>query len=237
MKKLNPEDLVIYEGADYLVINKPPYLSTLEDRTDPRSALMMVRQLYPEAQVCHRIDKETSGALLFSKHNDAYRHAALQFEHRSIYKGYHALVTGLTAMEMELVNQPLRILGSGKVFVDKNRGKEASTAFTTIKNYKKHSLIRCEPLSGRTHQIRVHLAFLGTPIVGDGLYGGQGLYLSSIKTKYLQKNDREEQPLMKRFALHARSLSFKGLEGEKIEIEANYPKDFQVLINQLERNV
>jgi 23S rRNA pseudouridine955/2504/2580 synthase len=87
------------------------------------------------------------------------------------------------------------------------------------------------------HQIRIHLAFLKAPITGDEVYGGKLFYVSSIKRKFNLKKMSEEQPLMKRMALHAFSLEFALLDGEKKLAEAPYPKDFQALIRQLSENL
>jgi len=96
--------------------------------------------------------------------------------------------------------------------------------------------VECCPVTGRMHQIRVHLAELNAPIVGDEFYGGSPFYLSGIKKKYNLKKDSVENPLIQRFALHAYKLSLASIDGAKYEFEAPYPKDFRVLVEQLEKN-
>lgn len=236
MKKIKIEDFVVFENDDYLAINKPPFLSTLEDRNDRYNALGLVREICPEAKVCHRIDKETSGVLLFAKNLPAYSFAASQFEKRKVYKEYHAVVEGAVSIEGAEVNEPIRLLGNGKVCVDRLEGKPAMTKFETIRIFKKHTLLKCMPHTGRMHQIRLHVASKGTPIVGDEMYGGMPFYLSSIKQKFSLKKNTEEEPLIKRFALHAFRLGFSAPDQQEISIQADYPKDFKVLLKQLERN-
>ncbi|WP_242926744.1 RluA family pseudouridine synthase [Pontibacter vulgaris] len=230
------KDLIIHEDEDYLVVNKPPFLSTLEDRTPNTTHLLkLAKQYNPELQACHRLDKDTSGCLVFAKHPEAYRHLAMQFEHRGVYKVYHAVAWGTHKFEDELVSRSI-LAGAKGVAKLTPQGKPAETYFTTLENYSRHTLIECMPVTGRLHQIRVHLAYLKAPIVSDELYGGEHLYLSSLKRKFNLKNQTEEQPLIKRFALHSHTIGFKQLNDEPIKIEAPYPKDFAVLVKQLRQH-
>ncbi|GAB3198723.1 23S rRNA pseudouridine955/2504/2580 synthase [Pontibacter aydingkolensis] len=227
------KDLIIFENEDYVVVNKPPFLATLEDRTPNTTNLLKIaRQYNPDLQACHRLDKDTSGCLVFAKNAEAYRHLAMQFEHREVYKVYHAVVWGVHKFEDQLVNKSI-LAGAKGVAKLTPQGKSAETYFTTVENYARHSLIECVPVTGRLHQIRVHLASLGAPIVSDELYGGEHLYLSSLKRKFNLKKETEEQPLIKRFALHSFNIGFTLLNGEPVKIEAPYPKDFAVLVKQL----
>jgi 23S rRNA pseudouridine955/2504/2580 synthase len=160
----------------------------------------------------------------------------MQFEHREVRKRYHAVVEGVHNFEDISVYLPILALRDGMVKIDRQQGKIAETIFNTLKVYKNHSLVECQPITGRMHQIRIHLTCLKAPIVSDELYGGSMLYLSSLKKKFNLKQDTEEQPIMKRVALHAHSLSFSLINGEPITIIAPYPKDLEVLIKQLEKN-
>jgi RluA family pseudouridine synthase len=237
MKYPNFKDLILFENEDYFVINKPPFLATLEDRTPNSTNILRLAKAYdPEAQVGHRLDKETSGALAIARNPEAYRHLAIQFEKREVTKVYHAVVWGLHQFHELLVDKPLASSAKGVAKISRE-GKDAQTYFETIQTYRQHSLIDCRPVTGRLHQIRVHLASLGAPIVSDGLYGGEELYLSSLKRKFKLKNETEEQPLIKRFALHAAELQFALLNGEPLKVTAPYPKDMAVLVKQLEQNL
>ncbi|NVJ86370.1 MAG: RNA pseudouridine synthase [Algoriphagus sp.] len=234
MKKVDFQKLILFENEDYLVINKPPYLSSLDDRHEAQNILDLAKDYSADAQLCHRLDKETSGCLVIAKNPAAYRHLAIQFENRKVNKIYHAVVEGIKEYEQLLVDRNLVASAKGVAKVSKE-GKPAQTVFNTLKTYRAHSLIECKPITGRLHQIRIHLAYLKSPICGDELYGGRPLYLSSLKRRFNLKKDTEELPIMQRVSLHAYSIEFEGLDGKKIFIEAPYPKDFQVLIHQLEK--
>lgn len=230
------KSLIIKENEDYIFINKPPHLSTLADRHENTTILSLAKAYDDDIQICHRLDKETSGVLLLAKNAEAYRNAAIQFEKRRVKKIYHAIADGIHDFEHQIVNLPLHITSSGYVKISHKRGKEAKTEFNTLEAFKKHTLVECLPESGRMHQIRVHLASLKASISGDEQYGGNPLLLSSIKSKYNIGKKTEEQPIIKRFALHARYIALKNVKGEPIECEAPYPKDFEVALKQLKKN-
>jgi len=234
-KSKNFKQWIVFENDDYLVINKPPYVSTLADRKGAVSVLELAKKYFSGCQVCHRLDKETSGALLLSKHSEAYKHANSQFADRTVEKAYHAVADGLHELKELVIDKSLHISASGKVKVSKN-GKSSTTIVTTLQTYKKHSLVECKPVTGRMHQIRVHMASIDAALVADETYGGQQLFLSSIKRGYRPKPETAERPIMARVALHAYSLKFAGLDGEILKIECPYPKDFQTVLNQLEKN-
>lgn len=229
-------ELILYEDDHYIILNKPPFISSLEDRHDQLNILSIVRGYVDAAQLCHRLDKETSGVLVVAKHNDAYKFMAANFEKRKVKKVYHAVVDGIHEFKQDQIEESIFVLPKGVVRIDRRLGKKSLTIVSTLKAFRKHSLIKCEPVTGRMHQIRIHLASRGAPITGDAEYGGQPFYLSSIKRKYNIGKYQEEKPLLSRFALHAVSIAFESIDGKKIAVEAPYPKDFQALITQLEKN-
>lgn len=236
MKKHSVTDLILWEDNDFIAVNKPPFLSTLVDRTDPVNLLALVRGYCETAQACHRLDKDTSGLIVFAKNPEAYRHMSMQFEHRKVEKIYHAIVDGVHDFKQHLVDAPILAAPDGIVKISKRDGKPAQTYFTTLVAYRQHSLIECRPITGRMHQIRIHLSVLNASITGDEQYGGKPLYLSAIKRGFNLKKNTEEEPLMKRMALHAKSLIFNSMKEESLTLDAPYPKDFQALIRQLEAN-
>src|SRR5690349_22533791 len=95
VQKIKFEDIVLFENDNYVVVNKPAFIATLEDRNEPLNLLGLARQYYPDAQVCHRLDKETSGALAIARNPEAYRNLSIQFEKREVTKVYHAVADGL----------------------------------------------------------------------------------------------------------------------------------------------
>lgn len=233
--QLSIPDILLFENEDYFVVNKPPYISTLEDRVDKVNLLKLAKEYSDDTQACHRLDKDTSGVLAFAKNPEAYRHLSMQFEHRQVTKIYHAIVDGIHRFQDQLVDAPILKQDDGVVKLSR-QGKEAQTYFTSLKSYRYHTLLECKPITGRMHQIRIHLASLKASISGDEQYGGKPVMLSQLKRTFNLKKFTEEQPLSKRMALHAFSLEFALLNGERNTFEAPYPKDMQALLRQLELN-
>lgn len=238
--KLNFESLIVFENDDYILINKPPRVASLDERTPDKSGqsiLRLAKAYHADSQLGHRLDKETSGILAIAKNPEAYRHLAMQFEHREVAKRYHAVVNGLHDFDGISVYLPISPVKDGTaVRIDREKGKVAETIFNTLKAYKRHTLVECMPVTGRMHQIRVHLMCLKAPIVNDPTYGGEPIFLSQIKRKFNLKQDTEEQPLIQRVALHAYSLTFNLLNSEPATFVAPYPKDFDTVVKQLEKN-
>ncbi|WPZ10864.1 MULTISPECIES: RluA family pseudouridine synthase [Roseivirga] len=233
--KLDFKSLVLFEDDNFLVANKPPYISSLDDRNNDVNLQMLAKRYDESLSACHRLDKETSGCLLFAKNAEAYRHASIQFEKRTVDKVYHAFVNGIHEFRNLKVELPILSLNKGSVVID-FKGKPATTIFNTLEVYKRHSLIECRPETGRMHQIRIHLSKKEAPIINDPLYGGAPLFLSEIKKKFNLGKYEEEQPLIKRFALHAFALSFRSLNNEEVTVQAGYPKDLRVIEKQLKAN-
>ena len=234
--KITFRDLLLYEDEDYLLINKPPSISTLEDRHEPVNILKLAREYVAAAQVCHRLDKDTSGVLAIAKNPEAYRHMSIQFEKRLVTKVYHAVVDGIHQFIDTLVDQPILKLDDGVVKISRREGKAAQTFFTSLVPYRRHTLLECRPVTGRMHQIRIHLATLNAPITGDETYGGKPFLLSEVKRRFNLKKQTDEQPIMKRMALHAYGLRFNDMREVPRWVEAPYPKDFAALVRQLESN-
>ena len=188
--------------------------------------------------IVHRLDKETSGALLLARTAQAHRQLNNQFENRRVRKVYHALVVGIPEWEETRAEQPLRVNGDRRhrTVVDAERGKRAETLLKVLERFGGYSLVEARPETGRTHQIRAHLAALGHPLVGDGLYGSnEGLYLSDLKPGFSEERVGE-RALMVRVGLHAWSLKFTYPgSGENRTIAAPYPKDFNGALRQLRK--
>lgn len=237
MKYPSFKDLILFENDDYIVVNKPPFIASLDERggSGEVNILRLARQYSPDAQVCHRLDKETSGAIIIAKTPEAYRSVSMQFERRKVDKTYHAVVDGQFTFKDLFIDLPILNDGNKSVTIDRKEGKRAETIFNTIKHYRHYTLVECKPITGRMHQIRIHLATQRAAIAGDDMYRGKPVFLSSLKKGYRLSKDEEEQPILKRFALHARHVIFKGMDGKEIVIEAPYPKDFATLIKLLDK--
>lgn len=227
-------DIIIHDTPDYTVVNKPPFVSSLDDRNDTTNLLALARRESEDYQICHRLDKETSGIVVFAKNGDAYRSFAMQLQERAVKKVYHAVVSGLHQFEDFEADEPLYTT-SNKSRVDFRAGKPSLTLVKTLEHFKKHTLLKCFPVTGRMHQIRAHLTYQEAPILSDQLYGGSPSFLSELKKNYNHKQWEEERPLIDRVALHSCQIAFKGLAGDIIEAEAPYPKDFSVLIKLLRK--
>ncbi len=228
-------DLILFEDDDVMVVNKPANMSTLDDRSTFEPNLLRITKNYLEdAQICHRLDKETSGCVIIAKNPETYRAISMQFEHRQIDKTYHAVVHGNHQFHELEVNLPILNQGKDNVKIDRE-GKPALTYFTSLHHFKNFTLVKCKPVTGRMHQIRIHLATQRAVIAGDVMYGGQFPMLSSIKKKFRMAKNEEEQPIMKRFALHAHQVSFLKNDQQKVTITAPYPKDLDVFIKLLHK--
>ena len=235
MNKWKLKDLTIEEHEDFIIVNKPPYLSTLEDRNDPLNVLALAKSNYADAQVCHRLDKETSGLLVIAKNNDFYKYFSNLLEQREVTKMYHAIVEGRHELDEIELDKPI-YTSSNRSRIDFQLGKPSLTLVTTVEIFKQHTLLACMPFTGRLHQIRVHLADAGFPICGDVAYGGNSIYLSRFKKNYHIGKNQLERPLMPRFSLHAAGLSFLSPQGENLTFKAPYPKDMQATLRQLTKN-
>jgi len=231
-------DLILFENDDIIVVNKPPFISSLDERGEGSSEISMLRlakAYWDDAQICHRLDKETSGALIFAKNPEAYRSVSMQFEKRKVKKVYHAVIDGTHTFDNLLVDLPILNVGKGSVTISRQEGKRAETWFQSLKYYKHYTLVECRPITGRMHQIRIHLATQRASIAGDEMYKGEPVFLSKIKRKYHLGKDQEELPIMKRFALHAYEVTFRINPETEVTIHAPYPKDFETLLKLLDK--
>jgi 23S rRNA pseudouridine955/2504/2580 synthase/23S rRNA pseudouridine1911/1915/1917 synthase len=229
----------IYEDDRIIALNKPAGFLTLPDRYD-RSAPSLVRLLesvYENIFVVHRIDKETSGTIIFAKDAEAHKMLNEQFMEHSLQKVYHTVVRGSFNKEEIEVDIPIMANPAGKaMMVPSARGKYALTILRPLEKYRLASLLECNLITGRQHQIRVHCSTIGYPLLVDSLYSEVSEFnLSSIKKRFnLRKND-VEVPVIKRLTLHSYSLKFEHPDGNEMKLIAEYPKDFSVLVNILRK--
>jgi RluA family pseudouridine synthase len=238
--KLKPEKLVVWTDEYLLAINKPSGLPSLPDGYDPDAphVRMIMEETFGPLWIVHRLDRETSGLLLLARSSDAHRHLNMQFASRQTEKIYHAIVHGSPEWDENRISLPLRPDAdrAHRTLVDHRSGKSAITDLRVLNRYGPYSLVKARPETGRTHQIRVHLAASGHPIVSDALYGDdKPLFLSQVKSDY-RPGKGEERPLLARLGLHAFSLSFKHpITKEIIELVSPYSKDFGAVVTQLSK--
>ncbi len=235
---LAPE--ILYEDSHLVVVNKPAGILTIPDRWNKTkiSLLGTMREtLSSSLRLVHRLDKETSGLILFAKDLESQREISRQFQTHAVTKTYYALVEGELAEKSGRIEQPIAEdpLRPGKTEVAGKRGKPSLTLYGVLEKFRGFTLLLVKPLSGRTHQVRVHLASIGYPLAVDQFYGHrQALYLSELKPGYKRKEEGEK-PLIDRLTLHAVGLRFRNLDGREITVESPLPKDFQVTLKQLRK--
>lgn len=230
---------ILFQNDSLLAMDKPPGLLSVPDRhhDDKPSLAAMVLGQFPSARPLHRIDFETSGVLLFCLRPEAFGFYSDQFENRQIIKKYMVITEGRCSTQEGWIDQPLFTQNIGKVLISK-RGKSSQTHWTLLEKFLHHSFLEVHPLTGRTHQIRVHLASIGHPVAVDSVYGsGRPLLLSNLKGKKqyrLSKDAETENPLLSRLALHASSISLNLYEtGESMTINSPLPKDMVVALVKL----
>lgn len=230
---------VIAEQEDYIVVNKPPHLAVIPERNPGGRPCLkaILERTYGKLYVVHRLDKETSGVMIFCRNADAHRAFSMLFQSRSIEKIYHAVVYGRPhedegIMDFNISSQPN---SSGKYYVSRS-GKSAQTEYKIMEELlNNYYLLQLKIITGRTHQIRVHCQHQGFPLAVDGLYGYQDeFYLSSVKRNFRLAKFEEEIPLMSRTSLHAKTIAFQDpISCEEVRYEAPHFKDFKAVLNQL----
>ncbi len=218
---------VLYIDQWLLVINKPAGLLSIQDGYDKEAPHVrkMIELEIGRCWIVHRLDKETSGALLVARTKEAHRSLSILFEERKINKNYSAVVAGKPKADEFEISLPLLINGDRRhrTIIDVERGKPALTLVKVVSSNGDFSLLRIQPKTGYTHQIRAHLAFVGYPLLGDILYSPTG-----AKAKI------ESNRLIDRVALHATSIAFlHPFTHQESLVSAPYPDDFSILLKSL----
>ena len=232
---------ILFENDDLVAVNKPSGVLSVPDRFDASlpSLKGMLREQYGEIFVVHRLDRETSGVILFAKTAETHKYLSELFEHRDVEKEYLGLVLGTPAASEGTIDEPLAPdpRNPGRMWVHA-KGKHAVTHYKVLEAFGPWALVSFTIETGRTHQIRVHLQQLGHTLVGDVLYGdGKPLLLSQIKKKKfkLSRELEEERPLLNRLALHAHRIRLKDMHGQEILVEAPLQRDMEVTLKQLRK--
>lgn len=239
MATKNNDYSVIYSDEDIVVLNKKSGILIAADRYNPDAPRLdlLAEEEFGKLYAVHRIDKDTSGLIVYARNPEAQKIISMQFENREVHKTYHALVCGHPMWEDLHVDLALEPDGDARhrTVVNKKFGKTSVTDFHCAGNCGPYSWIIAEPKTGRTHQIRVHLAANGLSIVCDPLYSGnqKPIRLSEIKKKW-NGDEYEERPLLSRLALHAYKIEFTHPKtNEKVSFKAPYPKDMEATRKQL----
>jgi RluA family pseudouridine synthase len=237
---------VLFEDEVLIAFDKPSGLPVSPDRRDhSRENLTgMVREKMGDGlAIVHRLDEEMSGLVLYTKTKLALDFVSGQFQSKTVIKLHHALVVGVPAEDEFTVDFVLKEdeAKPGTMCVVKKHGWASETGFVVREKYPQpgnrpaYAHVECRPLTGRMHQIRVHLAATGTPVLNDPLYGNETrLLLSDLKRGY--KGRVDEKPLISRLALHAGELTFTHPQTrEKVTLSAPLPNDFAVALKYLEK--
>jgi len=239
MATIKIRELLIFENDDFIALNKPSGLLSIPDREGREISLkVLLKEKYANIFTVHRLDRDTSGILIFAKNEEAHKHFSQQFEERRTEKIYTGLVMGTPVVKKETINSPIAEHPSKKGFMTIHRqGKESITDYEVLEEFGQFSWLKFRIHTGRTHQIRIHMKDIGDPLVCDELYGDdKPILLSSLKTRFkLSKKEEEERPVLKRLALHAFQLKVTDREGILHELEAPLPKDLKALLQQLRK--
>ena len=226
-----PENIpleVVYEDDQVAVVNKPAGLVVHPAYGNQTGTLVnAILAKWPQtaafseedrAGIVHRLDKETSGVIVVAKTAEALAHLRAQFKNRTVQKRYLALVEGTPDTSEGLIDAPVgRDPKNRKKMAVTRDGREAVSEFQVLEHYAYQSLVEVFPKTGRTHQIRVHLAFIGHPVVGDRVYGY-----------------RKQRIKLKRYFLHATSITFaQPKNGDSITVEAVLPVGLQNILDKL----
>lgn len=211
---------ILFDHPDVLAVDKPVGLASIPEAGRPDSVLSTLQAQFPDKlYVVHRLDKEVSGVMLFARNAATHRFLSEAFSTREVHKTYLALVQGVIPTGRGVIDRPLREFGSGRMGVDERRGKPSVTEFEVVRRFEDTTLVQLHPITGRRHQLRVHLFSLGHPIVGDTRYG-----------------DRALQSAFPRLMLHSRSVIVPLPSGETVTVEAPTPALFREVLNNLTRS-
>lgn len=203
---------ILYQDDDCVAVMKPCGVAAIPERAEDEACLSVLlgRQLGRRVFPVHRLDKEVSGVILYALTASAHRFLNTAFERREVHKTYLAVVHGAVATDRGFIRRPLREFGSGRMGVDDANGKPSETRYEVVRRSGRFSLVRLHPLTGRRHQLRVHLYSIGHPIAGDGRYGDPAL--------------RAGHP---RLMLTSTGLSTHLPSGAKLDLHDVVPDDFR----------
>jgi 23S rRNA pseudouridine1911/1915/1917 synthase len=231
---------IILENDEMIALNKPAGLLSVPDRTQSAPSLKdLLIEKYGEIFTVHRLDRETSGVIVFAKTAVVHQYLSVIFQERQVEKIYYGIVWGVPSTPSGIIDLPMfEHPGKNGTMVVNRKGKPASTGFEVVENFGKYSFLKFQLFTGRTHQIRLHMKETGHPILCDPLYGdGKPFLVSSLKKNYNHSGFEEEQPILSRLALHSARLSFSDQQGKSFTMEAEMPKDMRALLSQMRKRL
>jgi 23S rRNA pseudouridine1911/1915/1917 synthase len=227
---------IIYEDADIVVVDKPAGMVVHPAHGHPNGTLVNALLAHcPDLAgiggelrpgIVHRLDKDTSGLLIVAKNDAAHHHLQAQFQAHLVHKTYLALVEGVPEAAHGVIDAPIGRDPQHRqrmaIATGSSRGRrEARTEYWIVEHFPQHALVEAEPVTGRTHQIRIHLAFIGHPIVGDRVYGFR----------------KQRLPLPRQF-LHATRIAFTlPGSGQPVELTSPLPDDLEAVLKTLRQGV
>lgn len=212
-KNIEPkQEWILYEDKDIIVVNKPSGLLSVPGKQPEHKncVLSCLHTTHPDALIVHRLDMDTSGILLLARNKESHRLLSIQFQDRQTRKVYYALASGRLNIEDGSINLPMRCDWENRPrqIIDFNQGRSAQTGWKLIQQFNDYFSIALFPITGRSHQLRLHMKSLGHPILGDNLYADQ---------KTINKAER--------LMLHAGELSFYHPTQQK-PVTINCPAEF-----------
>lgn len=238
MKQTDPE--ILFVDNDIIIVDKPSGVLSIPDRykLDAMNLKKWLEQQFEKVFVVHRLDKDTSGVMVFARNAEAHRNLSLQFENHEIEKKYLAVVSSVllnddTDIDIPLMSDP-RTPGR---MIPSARGKKSLTHIHVLERFRVATLVECTLKTGRQHQLRVHCAAIGHPLLVDALYGrSENFLLSNLKRRYNLRKLEMEKPIISRATLHAHSLGFKHPGSGEVQIfTSTIPKDFKALLTVMRK--
>lgn len=229
---------IIYENDHFIVVNKPAGLLSIPDRVGEEINLKAVlKEKYGNIFTVHRLDRDTSGIIVFAKDETTHKQLSQLFESREMEKYYAGLVYGNMINTTGSIDAPImEHPGKATKMLTHAKGKVSLTDYEVLESFRLYSWVQFRIHTGRTHQIRVHMQHIGHPIVCDDIYGDpKPVFLSALKRNFkLSKAAEEERPMLARLALHSHRLKFT-LNNVQHEFEAEIPKDLRAVLQQLRK--
>ena len=241
-----PKDSIhlIYEDENLIAVNKPPGISVTKDRSGKPDLPTILASLDPQfadqIRIIHRLDKETSGIILFARNKETQQRFSEAFQAQKVEKVYLAFVTGVFSEEAGTVDLPLSRdpKDTTKMKVSHKKGKNSVTDWQILADFGMSALVAARPRTGRTHQIRVHLAAGGMPLAIDPAYAGsRPIFLSDFKPNYRTSRGKKEKPLISRLTLHAYQLTLpEGLYPGPRTLTAKMEQHFAAAVKMLSKH-